>query len=91
MHQRGYIETPPDTIAFNTVLKSFAVSGATKKTESLLTDMLYRWESSSASKPDNFSFNIVVHAYEIEFGKDSEQAKKAKERIHRLRERLNII
>mmetsp|Transcript_6109 Transcript_6109/g.8965 ORF Transcript_6109/g.8965 Transcript_6109/m.8965 type:complete len:1110 (-) Transcript_6109:132-3461(-) len=91
MHQRGHVETPPDTIAFNTVLKSFAVSGATKKAESLLADMLYRWESSRTSKPDNFSFNIVVYAYEIEFGKDSEQAKKAKDRIQRLRERINVI
>ena len=87
--EKGNNLSRPDTVAYNTVLKGFANSGATKKAEDLLTEMVKKWErSKDAPKPDRYSFSIVGHAYELVFGKDSDQAIAAKKRLSDLNARV---
>lgn len=88
-YEKGNDLSRPDTIAYNTVLKGFANSGATKKSEDLLIEMIRTWErSNDAPKPDRYSFSIVHHAYDLAFGKDSDQTNAAKERLDDLQSRV---
>ena len=77
----------PNTVSYNTVLKSFAKAGCAKDTEELLNVMTTF--NDEDAKPDVISYNAVLDAYARSVHDDHIAAEEAEEILYRMRKTCN--